>query len=137
MLTMAGVMRNAHRTAWELFYGEIPKGLVVRHHCDHRACINPEHLAVGTQADNVADMMVRGRWGGAGSAGMKRRRHSPASGPVRGEAHHCAQLTADQAREIRERYAVGGMSQYALARDYGVSRSAIAHIVQGKTWKHA
>lgn len=51
----------AHRVAYELMKGDIPDGLVVMHRCDVRACCNPDHLSVGTKADNTADMMAKGR----------------------------------------------------------------------------
>jgi hypothetical protein len=56
----AGVAR-AHRLAWEINNGPIPEGLFVLHHCDNRICCNPEHLYVGTKADNMRDMSVRRR----------------------------------------------------------------------------
>lgn len=54
-------MVYAHRAAYESEYGPIPPGMVVRHKCDNPPCVNPEHLEVGTQADNAKDMSVRGR----------------------------------------------------------------------------
>lgn len=51
----------AHRAAWELTFGPIPKGLNVLHHCDNQACVDPTHLTLGTQADNAADMVAKGR----------------------------------------------------------------------------
>ena len=53
---------GAHRFAWQLAGGEIPKGLHVLHRCDNRPCVNPHHLLVGTPKDNAQDMMVRGRF---------------------------------------------------------------------------
>lgn len=53
--------KRAHRTAWEIVNGPIPKGLLVLHHCDVRACVNPEHLFIGTQLDNMRDMISKGR----------------------------------------------------------------------------
>ena len=56
-----GKKQRAHRVAWTLKNGPIPEGLCVLHHCDMPPCINPDHLFIGTQQDNVADMIAKGR----------------------------------------------------------------------------
>ncbi len=106
----------AHRAAWEIVNGKIPDGLHVLHKCDNRRCVNVDHLFLGTHDDNMADCVAKGR-------------HS------RGESHYAVKLSTEQVRLIRERYAIGGISQYALAREFGVTQTTIGHIVLGRTRK--
>jgi hypothetical protein len=58
-------MQSVHKAAYETFIGPVPVGMVVRHKCDVKICVNPDHLAIGTQAQNLAEMVARGRnhWG--------------------------------------------------------------------------
>jgi hypothetical protein len=60
-VTHEGKQWAAHRLAWTLAHGPIPDGMLVLHHCDNRACWNVEHLFLGSQADNMADMVAKGR----------------------------------------------------------------------------
>jgi len=101
--------------------GPIPTGYLVCHHCDNPSCVRPSHLFVGTPADNTADMVAKGRARGASH---------------KGEAHPGRRLTDELVREIRDRYAAGGVTQKALAEDYGVVKSTVGMIVRGETWKH-
>jgi hypothetical protein len=97
-------------------------GLVVRHTCDNGHCVNPYHLVLGSQMDNVQDSIDRDR-------------HSA------GERHGCAKVTESIVREIRAKY-VRGESRWRpgnrkeLEREYGLSRSQISAIVSGKRWAH-
>lgn len=126
--------RRAHRVAWLASFGAIPAGLCVCHACDNPPCCNPAHLFLGTQAENLADMVAKGR-------------HNPSTGDrhgsparpgcrMRGEANGRAKLTDAKVACIRARYAAGGVSQCSLAREYGVSHPAINNIVQRKSWVH-
>ncbi len=100
----------AHRTSWELHRGSVPEGLHVLHRCDNSLCVNPEHLFLGTHADNMADREAKGR------------------SPV-GEDHPKAKLTNAQVLQIR---LIGrAISQVEIGRRFGVSVSLVGHILNG------
>jgi hypothetical protein len=115
----------AHRIAWELTHGPIRAGGFVCHHCDNPACCNPQHLFVGSPADNTRDGIAKGR--------INPRRPFV---PARGERQGLAKLTEIAIRQIRRRYAAGGITQQALATRHGVSLSALHDVITGRTWKH-
>lgn len=106
----------AHRFSWALQNGEIPKGLLALHRCDTPLCVRPDHLFLGTDADNCADAMAKGR----------------ANRVTR------AKLTPDQVREIRAAYSYkGGVSNsYELAAKYNVHHGTIVGVTSGRTWGH-
>jgi len=105
----------AHRWSYEHFNGPIGDGRVVRHKCDTPACVNPRHLAIGTQKDNSQDSVARGRH-------------------TYGERHPNARLTADEARAIRD--ADADVRHVDLAKRFGVSRSHVSGIRSGRFWGH-
>lgn len=110
----------AHRLSYETFVGPIPPGLVVRHKCDIGVCVNPEHLEIGTQADNLRDMYER------------KRNNNP-----KGESVGAAKLTERQVLEISSILRMGTYETLAeLGARYGVGDSIIASIRDGKKWKH-
>lgn len=108
--------RRAHRRSYEAFKGPIPKGLVVRHLCDNPPCCNPDHLEVGTNADNVRDREVRGR----GAKGVN---------------NGTSILTEEIIKQIRAEYIPQKVTQQYLADKYGVSRGLIGHIVNYRIWR--
>lgn len=111
---------GAHRLSWQIHFGPIPEGMFVCHRCDNPPCCNPRHLFLGTPADNVADMISKGR------ANPK---------PPRGERHFRTTLTEDQVREIRSLGAAGVVLS-EIGRRFGISKSAAKHIVRRRRWKH-
>lgn len=104
---------HVHRLAFELAHGRPPKGLV-RHSCDNRICVNPSHLVEGTHADNMRDMVLRGRSKNCGRAPKK--------------------LTTKQVQEIRQ--LSGTMSQRAIGMKFGVAQKTVSDIVRRKIWRN-
>lgn len=104
---------RAHRFSYVMHKGEIPAGLIVRHKCDNPCCVNPEHLELGTPADNTGDAVAKARH-------------------VHGEKMHTAKLTEQDVLDIRG----SSLSSKELALKYGVDYTNIWSIRAGKTWKH-
>jgi hypothetical protein len=110
-----GVAMHAHRLAWIEIHGPIPAGLNVCHKCDTPACVNAEtHHFLGTQAENVADMIAKGRQG-------------------RG----ARKLSDEQVLEIRARWGSGELSKPELGRIYGVHWTTIGRVVRGEAYRRA
>lgn len=108
-----GKLCLVHRVVYETFVGPIPAGMVVMHRCDQPLCGNPDHLMLGTYADNSGDAKRKGRL-------------------PHGEDHKRAKLSTADIRRIRQ-----SNSSYAvLAEQFGVSKSNIGSIITRQTWQH-
>lgn len=105
----------AHRAAWLLFRGAIPTDQNVCHSCDNPPCVNPAHLFLGTQRDNVQDSVAKGRW-------------------PSGASKENAKLTSEQVRQIRERFPDSGLSQRAFAARLGINSSSLSRLLAGKSY---
>ena len=114
-----------HRLAYRLATGVDPHGQAVCHRCDNPPCCNPAHLFLGTIADNVRDMIAKGRQGvNNGQPPL-----------LRGEQHGSAKVTEAAVREIRRR-AAAGESSSVLGRAFGLDSSSVRYIVRRENWKH-
>lgn len=123
-------MVYAHRQAWETANGPIPDGMQVLHHCDVPLCIEPTHLFLGTQADNMADAKRKGRLAPGDAT-----RHL-------GAENGRAKLTPEQVAEIRSTVRPnpsgvrgGNMNIKKAAERYRVSRPVIKAILAGEAWR--
>ena len=105
---------TAHRAAYELFVGPIPKGMFVCHRCDTPLCVNPTHLFLGTHEDNMRDMVAKKR-------------------SLYGSKHHGAKLTEEQ---VEWALSVKDMTYKKIADVLNVSESLIKQIKSGRGWKH-
>jgi hypothetical protein len=115
---------QAHRASYLVHIGPIPNGLNVLHSCDNTLCINPKHLFLGTQADNVDDMIHKGRQSFGGDR------------PKFGEDNPVALLTTNEVIEIKKLLAEGKLMVKEIATMFKVSRQAITNIKTGRRWSH-
>ena len=103
-----------HRAMWEIVFNLIPDGLCVLHSCDNPPCCNPAHLFLGTKADNMADMIAKGR-----------------DRKLKGEEAPNSKLTWDQVRAIR----ADNRSSRKIGSEYGIDYSNVSRIKRGESWK--
>lgn len=111
---------GAHRASWALHGFGDAVDLCVLHRCDNRVCVNPAHLFLGTNAENMADMVAKGR-----AAGSRRI----------GERNPCARVTQADVQAIRAEYGAGS-TQRAIAKRFGISQPTVNAIVSRKRWLH-
>lgn len=109
----------AHRVAYEMFVGKIPKGLLVLHNCDNPTCVNPKHLWTGTNYDNCKDRIKKGR-----------------SADTRGEKNGRAIVNAKDVIKIRNLYKTNNHSQTEIGKMFGLKKSMVGRIVNKQAWKH-
>lgn len=119
-LERSGGIERTHRLSWIFANGPIPAGMSVLHRCDMPACVRPDHLFIGTQADNIHDMDAKGR---------------ARKNPRRGEAVHWTKLKAEDIPVIRS-LSADGLNNTQIGKRFGVHRLTIHLILNGKNWSH-
>jgi hypothetical protein len=123
----------AHRVSYRIAFGEFNRSLFVLHKCDNRACVNPSHLFLGTNKDNMDDMYAKGRGRKAIGDQSGMRKH-PAS-VRRGHLNGHSKLTPESVIEIR-RANPSPSERRELANRFGVTVANVRHILNRKTWRH-
>lgn len=150
-----GKAQVAHRVAWELFHRQVvPEDRFICHICDNRVCCNPAHLMLGDHQENTRQAVERGRMASGerhglrlhperhgmllhperAARGKRHGRHTQPERTARGERNGNAKLNEAQVRELRARYAAGGITKVELSRQFGIDQSLVGKIIQGKVW---
>ena len=119
---------QVHRLIYQLCVDEIPEGLCVLHRCDYPPCCRPDHLFLGTGADNITDKVVKGRQAKGQSV---RANHEH----LKGEVIVTSRFTADQVMEMRRREAAGEHPA-VIAADFGTSPTYVVAVARGDCWAH-
>jgi len=118
---------KAHRVSWTIHHGQIPDGLEACHTCDNPSCVRPDHLFLGTQADNLEDCARKGRNGA----------HSHPEKRPRGESHGCSKLNASIVAMIHE-LSGKGMPSTRIVKllPVAVHHSTVRRVIHGERWSH-
>jgi hypothetical protein len=120
-IVINGVQMLTHRLSYELHEEEIADGMQINHKCHNPACINPEHLYMGTQKENVNDAVEEGSY--VSNFGV-------------GEGHIHSKLCEQDVIEMREKYETGDYTHEELADEYGVGVNTAGEAIRGVTWSH-
>lgn len=146
-INVDGKTRRAHRLSWVMSNRKkIPKNMVIMHTCDNPPCVNPSHLVIGTQAENMADREKKNR--GADRSGNKNpmfgkkrtketrdKISASRKGRYGGEKNPRAILSKENVLKIREMYSTGDYTQKEIAKIFGVADVTISDITRWKTWR--
>lgn len=118
-ITRNSIAQRAHRFFYKKYIGQIPENLCVLHRCDNPSCVNPDHLFLGTMAENCTDRALKGR-----------------NGDQRGEKNNQVKLTERKVTLIKKLYRAKKLNQHELAERFSVGQMNISRIVNGLRWGH-
>lgn len=116
-INVHGIHWLAHRWSYKRFVGEIRKGLLVCHHCDNPACVNPDHLFIGTEKDNAIDMVSKGRKNSAIGSRLPQTKYN--------------ELIIAKARKMWE----DGHTQVEISKSLGIAYPSVSSIINKRCWK--
>lgn len=114
-----GTTKRAHRVSYELHKTKIPEDMLVCHKCDTPSCVNPDHLFVGTNSDNMKDRSIKNR-----------------NRDQKGEKHNMCKLTESEVLELRDLLSNSPYTQRVIADKYGISYPHISDIKLRRSWSH-
>lgn len=126
-------MERAHRISYAIVFGAITAGFCVLHKCDNPSCVRPSHLRLGTQLENVDDMIFKGRVASG-------ERHNSKTKPLsiaHGERKPNSKLTRRDVLAMRFSWKLFGLTIASISRCFSISDRAAADALKGKNWKHA
>lgn len=115
--SIGGKNYKAHRVAYSMYVGQIPEGMCILHKCDNVKCVNPSHLFVGTQNDNMLDRKAKGR-----------------EADTKGSKNGNAKINQFQARVIFHLATWGNISQEAIGLIFGIHHCSVSRIKYGRQW---
>ena len=136
-IAFRGTVWWAHRLAWLLEHGEIPNGFCVCHICDTPSCVNPDHLFLGTQKDNMIDMANKGRAFMGAVPPILTGEAWQAAHPIEGRRYKAHKLTSEIVSQIRSLYSAKNISQSELGNLFGISQVMVSKVVRKEAWNRA